>query len=445
MSQAIRSGPHSQDRPIQGGWIIPLLLVMLLGFWLLMHFLERVDITPFLIRQLGPGGAALIPAPLIYLMELFHWRVLRHLLPVVAGWYLAYRAAVGLIKTLYDLPRDEDAASLLSRLRASSAAGINPVTLNSSTLETDRPNSVLLRVGGPGQVKVGAHDAAVTELNGRFQRVLGAGTHKLDRFETIHSVIDLRPQERSSNNITLITRDGIELTADLSITFRINRGDEPVTRTNPYPFNDESVRQAAYATRFHANFYDNWETLPVNQARAQLYRIVARYRLDSILSPDSRVAEPFLTIRNELERELQRPLAQLGLDLVAVQITRLELPPPVVEQFIRFWQSRWQTNHQIDAAESEAQALREIDIARIDAEVVMIQAIVEGFRLAQEQGSPDAIRDKLALHLLESLERMARRSQKTHPLPQEILPRLHDMRQQVAPPYLGEGKEADQS
>jgi hypothetical protein len=433
------------SRADQIRWFLPLLLLLMLIFWLVMGTLERVDIRPFLMDLLGAPVAGLIPAPLIFLMELFHWRVLRHLLPLLAGWYLSYRATVGLLKTLYDLPDDEQAASLLRRLRAASAAGISPVTLNSATLEEDRPKSVLLRVGGPGQVKIGPHDTAVTELNGRFRRVLGAGTHQLDAFETVHSVIDLRPQDRTVTGITLTTKDGIELTADLSLSFRINRGEEPVTRTNPYPFSPDAVRQAAYAIRVHTHHEDNWDTLAAGQARGHLYQIVASYRLDTILAPDSRAAEPYLTIRKELERRLRTSLATIGLDLIAVQITRLELPEAVVEQFIQYWQSRWHTNLQIDAADSQAQTLQEIDLARIEAEVVMIQAIVEGVRLAREQGTPSTMRDMLALRLIEALEKIARRSQENQPLPQEILPRLSDMRQQIAPPYLSDQSEANPS
>jgi regulator of protease activity HflC (stomatin/prohibitin superfamily) len=438
--------PVEPAREVQGRSVLMvLILVMLLGFWLTAYSLERVSLDPFFVRWLGGPITGLLPRPMIVMMEMFHWRVLRHFLPVTAGIYLAYRAAVGLVKTLYDLPVEGDATQFLQRLRAASPAGINPVALKSRTLEAERPNSIVLRVGGPAKVKVAVGDVAVTELNGRFQQVLGAGTHTLGRFETVHSVIDLHPQERTAADIILITKDGLELTADLTIRFRIKQGDPPTTET-PFTFVDEAVRQAAYFVRLQDDQSDTWETLPLKQARQLLYATVAQFNLDEILEPATPHTEPYLAIHTVLDSELKKKLDPMGLELLSIHIGRLELPTPVLDQVIDYWQSHWENRRHIVAAEGEAEALEEIDMARAQAEIMMIKAIVEGVKLAREQGRSGDMRHILALRLIEALEGMTRHSQEagsvvgplTGPLAEEILPRLTDMRRQVARPYLNE-------
>ncbi len=412
-----------------------LMLLFFVSFWLLAHYMERVSLDPFFTWLALDITAATLPAPLRFVMEMFHWRVLRHLIPVAVGAYLAYRAVVGLVKTLYDLPENSAASQFLQRLRASSVTGLSPVTLKSGLSDSDRAKSIVLQVGGPGMVKLGVSDVAVTELNGRFQRILAAGKHKLGRFETIHSVIDLRLQNRAHTNALLMTKDGIELTADLTINFRIKQGSPPTPET-PFPFDPAAVYAAAYFVRVRDDAADTWQTQPPKLAQQLLYNIVAQYKLDEILEPATASTEPYFTITKELQEKLEPELAKMGLELVSATLDHLSLPQPVIDQVVTLWQSRWEIKRHIAVADGEAEALQEIDIARTEAEIMMMQAIVEGVQLARQQGSPSTMRDVLALRLIEALERMARQSDEAGPVSQAVLPRLSQIRRQVAPPYL---------
>ncbi|MBK9051617.1 MAG: hypothetical protein IPL78_12070, partial [Chloroflexi bacterium] len=69
----------------------------------------------------------------------------------------------------------------------------------------DRRTNPWLRVGGPGWFKVDNNDVIVTERNGRFWRVAGAGNYWLAPFETIRTVLDLRQQERDNPLVRLMT------------------------------------------------------------------------------------------------------------------------------------------------------------------------------------------------------------------------------------------------
>jgi regulator of protease activity HflC (stomatin/prohibitin superfamily) len=443
--------PRSFRRPIdeQGRWfLIILMALMFFSFWFLAHSLERLTLTSLNFWVTTISLPLNLPRPVMFIIELFHFRVLRHFLPLAAGAYLAYRAAVGMMKTLYDLPEDDDAIRFLRRLRAASPAGVKAVALKSDTLAADRAKSVVLRVGGPVNVMVAVGNAVVTELNGRFKQVLGAGMHTLERFETVHSILDLRPQERTATDVLLLTRDGLEITADLTISFRIEREGVPSVET-PFPFAAEAVRKAAYYARVHPEHVDTWQAVPLNEAKSALYAIIAELNLDDILDPDTPGTDPEHTIQKRLKAELETELKPIGLELVAVHVNRLALPQPVVDQVIDYWQTHWETERSLITAEGEAEALEAIDLARTEAEIGMIQAIAQGIKLAREQSSTGNMRDVLALRLIEVLERMALHSQEAGPLTesltQEILPRLTEMRRRVNPPYLNERTDDGQS
>jgi regulator of protease activity HflC (stomatin/prohibitin superfamily) len=449
MSQT--SQPRPVRRPIdeQGRWVLIILMVlMFFSFWFLAHRLERLYLTELNFLVTTFPLLPTMPRPFISIIELLHPRVLRHFLPLAVGVYLAYRAAVGMIKTLYDLPEDDDATKFLGRLRAASPAGVKAAVLKSDTLAADRAKSVVLRVGGPANVMVAVGNVVVTELNGRFRRVLDAGMHTLERFETVHSILDLRPQERTVTDVLLLTRDGLEITADLTVSFRIQREGEPSVET-PFPFAAEAVCKAAYYARVHPEHVDIWQAVPLNEAKSALYAIIAQLNLDDILDPDTPGTDPEHTIQKRLKAELETRLKLIGLELVAVHVNHLVLPQPVVDQVIDYWQTRWEGERSLITAEGEAEALEAIDLARTEAEIGMIQAIAQGIKLAREQSSTGNMRDVLALRLIEALERMALHSQEagplTEPLTQEILPRLTDMRRRVNPPYLNERTDDSQS
>lgn len=415
-------------------WFLLVLLFLLALYWLLVSSLERVDLS----ATLADWWQAIVPLPMpqfvVGLIEIIHPRVLRHFIPVLVGWSLAYEAAVSLVRVLYDLPDRPAARRFLSRL-LSSGLGVRPVLLDSQTLAAERENSVLLRVGGPGLVAIKNGNVAVTELNGRFSRVLGPGVHNLGRLEYVRAVLDLRRQTRSAEDVAATTKDGIAVQASVSVTFRLSTGGETSTRSQPYPYDEEAIRLAAYAeTVGEEGKVTTWDQIPLGRARGILAGIIAsKYRLDEVLFPSTPASEPYYDIRQELMRKLRASLAEVGIELITVHIGRLELPDTVSQQYVEYWQAHWKSRMRLNLAEGFANAVEEKEIARAEAEVTMIQAIIEGVRRAQYSGSPAAMREIIALRLIEALEKMARQSQELHPLPEDLLPQLREFHQHLLP------------
>lgn len=421
-------------RPLVNRWYPFFLGFMLLMFWGYAWYIERVSVVQVTDWLNGQSLGALVTVPFMpQFLSLFHWKVLRHLLAVGVGIYFARDAAIMLVKMLYDLPDRAGASRFLARLLNSGMGSGMPPEITPTTLVEERNDSVLLRVGGPGQVKVPPGHVMVTELNGRFYRILPAGKHKLDRYEYIHAVLDLQPQQRIVDNFTAFSRDGLELRVGLSIVYRIKIGSEPATRENPYPFDETAVRTTAYLQTVldDTGKVTTWEDTPINMAKGTLVAILAGFRLDEIMTPATPGEEPYRTLRNELQRQLGLKLHNLGIDLQAVGIHRIDLPEGVTDQYIDYWKSHWQSQMLLEVIEGKATAEEKMEVAKAEAEMMMIQAIQEGIQRAKREGATAHMEEVVALRLVEALEKMARQSQISAPLPNSMMAQLDNLRREL--------------
>jgi regulator of protease activity HflC (stomatin/prohibitin superfamily) len=432
MIRRTRPAPVSPMLPISRSFYLLAMILLWLMYWGLVHYLERVDLTVSLNAwwQARLPGMPPLPDIVVFGVELLHPRVLRHFIPVITGWVLAYLAAVSLVRVLYGLPESGIARRFLGRLVAETTPG-PAVKVSSKTLGELRESSELLRVGGPGLIVVPVGEVAVTEVNGRFYRILPSGKHRIGRFEYIHALLDLRPQERHLNNVGLVTRDGLEVNVNVAITFRIETGGPVATQSNPFPFSEEAVRRAAYAiVNRGEGVVATWLDVPGLTAQGILTAVVSRFRLDDLLHPQGN-RDPYLTLNQELARALREALPESGLELITANVGRIELPDAVTAQYIAHWQADLDARIRLMQADGEARSLAELDIARAEAEVVMIQAILEGLHNARRAGGTNTMREVIALRMIEALEKMARQSQSVQPLPNHLLPQLLDWQRQL--------------
>lgn len=420
--------------PVKRTLFIAILVVMGLMYWAFAHFMERIDMTASLTVMVNGRfpGITTLPPPLVTLVELFSPRVLRHFIPVIAGWVLAYFAAVSLVRVLYELPDSAFARTFLGRLVTGQSSD-KPLAVSSRTLESRRLEHVMLRVGGPGFLVVPPGEVAVTEVNGRYYHLLPAGKNKLKPFEYVHTLISLRTQERRETAVPLVTKDGIRLTTDFTIIFHIDNGGELPTRAQPFPYSPEAVESAAYA-RLNAGKETTftWQEIPVNIAKSQLAALAAKYTLDQLLLPTG-TRDPHYILTQELERKVRDLIANIGLELDNIHIGPLELPEPVSQQYIKQWQSDLDIQLRLAQADSKANSLEENELARAEAEVVMIQAIMEGLENARLAGDANTMREVIALRLVDALEKMARQAHAAQPLPFNLLPQIETLRQQMLP------------
>ena len=273
-----------------------------------------------------------------------------------------------------------------------------------------REESILLRVGGPVPVVIPNGYAAVTERNARFMRVLPPGYHILGRFEYLLGVVDLQPQTRTANDVTMLTREGIPVKTDIGLTFAIDPGDEP-SPLRPYPFDPEAVRQAAYAGAVKANGQvSSWDDAPINKVRGALSAWVADHPLDELLADMNH--EAHYLMRDEVINKVWpkdsegRLIIKDGVRPLRFHVGRLNPDDTISSQFIEYWLSAQQREDQLAQAKDSARLAQDLEATRIEGHMLVIQALVEGLRQAQQEAGSRVSGYILALSLVEALRQM---------------------------------------
>ena len=398
-------------------WPRVVLLLLLLGYWLFVSRLERVDGNLVWAALRFPGlSPSQIPSDtfprwLTLLAELFHPRVLRHAIPLIVGWQLAVQAAVSLMQVLYDCPDRKTAADFLRRQRRDRVSRLElPYTVLPHNLDQAREESILLRVGGPVPVVIPNGYAAVTERNARYMRVLPPGYHILGRFEYLLGVVDLQPQTRAANEVTMLTKEGIPVKTDIGLTFAIDPGDEP-SPLRPYPFDTEAVRRAAYAGAVGANGQvSSWDDAPIGKVRGALSAWVADHPLDELLADMNHDAHYLMTgeiINKVWPKDGEgRLIIKDGIRPLRFHVGHLAPADEISEQYIEYWLSAQQREDKLAQAKDTARLAQDVEATRIEGHMLIIQALVEGLRQAQQDAGSRVSGYILALSLVEALRQM---------------------------------------
>ena len=413
------------------------MLALLAGYWIFAWQLERIDLsdTPpafwqrvvsiFPLFDLATGFVTLAA-------EFLHPRVLRHFIPVLAGLALAFVAVVRFLQSFYDLPDGSLTSAFLLRSVFGRALFDKVAVVNREKFEEDRRKRPMLRIGGPGKIAVRGGDSVVTERNGRFLRVLGPGLHTLGRFEYPVAVVDVRPQERENDEVRLITGDGIELNTKVNVAFQIDPGDEARSKKQPFPFDKDAVYMAAYAqANAAADKVVTWDMLPPIVTAGQLKAIVGEYKLDELVFPEQSDAPVHRRLKSEMKRRAAAIVPAFGVRINDAGLGRLQPPDSVTEQHVGLWRAYWDKQRRVSVAQGEAEALERSQIARAQAEAIMLQAILEGVERARRSDRDVRTKDLVALRLIEAMEVLVQESRKLTPAPDDLLPTLGTLREQL--------------
>lgn len=432
--------PDKDRRSVQGlekfvTWLA--LFVLLFLYWGYVWLFERIDylaIPPAWWQSLvGRYPLLDLIAPLVLIpFEFLSFRVLRHFIPVLLAAGLARMAVHRFLASFFTLPDTDSAKTLLQRLRAWQVPNRPSVKLDADNFARERRHNPILTVGGPARVNVGRGSAIVTELNGRFARVLGPGSQFLARFEYPFAVIDLRPQNRSTDATKLMTTDGIEITASVGVTFHIAYIKKRPTEDVPFPFDRQAARKAAYAqTNKGGGQVSDWRAASLGVAIGQLEEIVGESRLDELAHPMHGGIKPIPSRNRMMRQQTQVKMQPHGVTVTDTQLGRFELPEPVLHKYLEFWRVYWEKRRRLEEAEGQAAVIEETEIARARASALMLQAIVEGLQRAKTMDQEASSRRILAIRLIETLQTMARRSQNLSSVPDHLLVSLGRLRQQL--------------
>ncbi len=422
----------------QGQVYYYLVIALLIGFWLILIGYSLMLTRDYLNRQQGGQGriarlaAQRLPLYLIVVMLLvgvpLFWMFILYL-PlrnglVSPGGTINFLLVIAAVLTL----------TYVIVLRVLPGHHM-PVLVSGENLETLRRGEAVIRIGGPGNIVLtNSNDVAVTESNGRFCRVLKAGRQTLAPYEYIYNILDMRQHEQEGTG-RYTTRDGIQVEIEVGLTFRIASNDEvaespammstvamgngPVTRataTELFPYGQQAVHRAAYKKTVldkDGNGVREWHALPLRMAQSQLRKAIAEVRYDDLFAPGEREAQPHPLLRDRIWRFTQDALnrSNTGVHLLHVRLGAIKPAEPAVQkEHIRSWRAFWEKIDEMLDARGSAEAMTEVAQARREAERLMMETIVKALLSAEEQYGYNVTRQIPGMRLVETLDRMARRS-----------------------------------
>ena len=258
--------------------------------------------------------------------------VLIFVFPVLLTIFLAFHLGARYLADLFEL----ESTSIAYRYLLGSVFGIRYPVLSidaGDVAHLDQQNP-LLRIGGPGYLKLHLGFAAVFETLEGQPRIYGpsAGHSRyfIQGFERLRDVIDLRDQLREIDEIRTVTKDGIIVHArDVQIVFRAfssyRRNDDGTYEADP-----GSMLNLAYGGISGEAGLPRWtETLPT-LAVHEIKRYVAARTLEEFLALPGDQSENFHIPRRKLTasfhtQERKQRLQDLGLELVWVGVGTWEV------------------------------------------------------------------------------------------------------------------------
>ena len=262
------------------------------------------------------------------------------------------------------------------------------ITIQQGSIDEKHKDTLLARLGGPGNAIVFNDSAVFLERFERFTRVAGPGQVFLQRFERIREVMDLRPQERSSVAKAL-TKDGIPVQTEVQVRFQLARplaSLVPPEPDVPHPVYKWALIRAGQCHLRAVNVDNGEEQIARWAERASgvggtMRALIAEYRLDELLEPYEPGRDPRREIAQRLYQKLQGGASNFGAQILEVRMGALE---PTLEEVkherITSWQAAWKSEARKKEAMGIAEAIRERGLARAYAQMEIILALTREFQ-----------------------------------------------------------------
>jgi hypothetical protein len=238
------------------------------------------------------------------LVRLLSALVLRHVVPIVVTYYIAFRIATLYLKDIFELDHENVAARFIRQ--TAFAFTYHTLTIEDGKVsEKDKKDSPMVQIGGPGIVKVHMENVAVFEKPSGEVHIIGQKSAKnkpsvpvgqkpaaekptnvLDGFERLREVIDLRNQRTQTNELEVDgrTRDGIRIKAkNVLIDFSLLRdasGGLNSFAANPFTYQEDGIKSLVYK-RGHQM---PWTGVMMGMVRRNLQEFIVTNRLSEFLA-----------------------------------------------------------------------------------------------------------------------------------------------------------------
>jgi hypothetical protein len=337
------------------------------------------------------------------------------------------------LRAVYGLKSGQEGMSFLMRSRfgQSSFRPWMKIAEGKIALYAD---SVVNRTGGPGNLIVYHDSAVVLERAGRLTRVEGPGFPKLDPFERIYDIIDLRPK-RWVYPVNAMTKEGIPVTWDAEVHYQIADGEQEPTEKAPYPVSKDDIFNAATCKwrREASRAQDmDWEgRLIIGDTEGILRSIIARRPLDQLIGlteAEERAARE--SVQEELEREVRKvATTKFGARIIQVKLDNFKVDDAVTQQWIEAWKTRWQSWSGTQLAQGEAARVYLHETAKAEAQARLLVNITRAFQGMDLETVTPSI---LMMRLFSALDRADLQSSSRVFVPTQALDTLNSIRRLLA-------------
>ncbi|MCC7359896.1 MAG: hypothetical protein IT317_10485 [Anaerolineales bacterium] len=304
----------------------------------------------------------------------------------------------------------------------------------------DAVSAIVLERAAAAQWHPAAPSGDATAAGGpAIVRAAGPGITFIAPGERLVATLDLRRQSRSMPAKAL-TKDGIEVSAFVSVTFGLDPHPErpgqaaaelpPPERAErnqaAYQFNRSSAFRAVYGVALGDKQAIEWTELPLTVAVECFRNVLAEYRLDELFQPTKPDVYPFSAFTGRVTATVKDAavLRERGLVIYGVGVSGLALPREVVNQRVRSWQARWQKAAIQQEAAGETQSIRTERRWQTDAQTLIFKDIQA---LLGATDDPVA-RKALALMLLKALQAAAADPAQRSRLPAETLREIEGLK-----------------
>ncbi len=282
-------------------------------------------------------------------------------LALYAAQHFAQRWAATYIADIFEFGTDRVTREYLKRA-AFGARNSEVLEIRGDNVRAEYPDSPLVKIGGPGLVRVHLESAALFEKIDGTPRVLGPSNAKqrIDGFERLRAVVDLRDQTESFD-VEARTRDGVLLRAkNVRVLFSVTRG----PRWNPEEWTDETrlprrweFDAEAIETLVYGQKKRPWHRALVDgKAKPRLRAFISRYTFQELVSNVVPVGsgDVGFVLRDDLYREFQGEFRKFlegsGIRLNWIGVGRWEPVAEAVEQqHLEFWQAKLARQKQVRA------------------------------------------------------------------------------------------------
>jgi regulator of protease activity HflC (stomatin/prohibitin superfamily) len=338
--------------------------------------------------------------------------------PAMIGVLTAFLLCAAFVSALYGLGSVGEGWQFLS-YRLFGRPGFSPYLIIQGGKILMGKDSVK-KVGGPAGLVIRQDSAVITEKEGKLLRIIrGPGFPRLEPFEKIWDIIDLRPQ-RWPFKVSAVTQDGIPITYEVAVKFRVGDTDDDILKA-------ATCKWIREAWRTEPDRIMDWVKRVMLSATEGTMRtkILAQYKLDELLDPNIR-----RQIRQDLLDALTASVAEdFGVIIMEVTLHDVEFQGQVLQEWVKTWKARRDIEVEKIESDERVQEMKMRERAQSQVRQEMLDSMVEILKKMTEDSQEAPTDDYVLLSFIDMVEHTAA-AQKVF-IPDDIMMRLDNVKKNL--------------